>query len=156
MSRMAKSEGRRARRRFTDEVKAGADRLVLDEGKSAGAVARDLDPTESGLRNWVARARADRARGKSGALTTVEREELVRLRRENRQLRLERVRSGTPRTVGPYGGAVIPIGPVSPRRRGPRRRGPAPASLAAAGWLARQSGNAILAARRPVTRPWHA
>ena len=38
----------------------------------------------------MARARADRTKGKSGGLTTVEREELVRLRQEVRQLRLER------------------------------------------------------------------
>jgi transposase len=87
---MAKSEGRRARRRFTDEFRAGAVRLVLDEGKSAGAVARDLDLTESALRNWVAQAQADRTKGKSGGLTTAEREELARLRKENRQLKLER------------------------------------------------------------------
>ena len=90
MSRMAKSEGRRARRRFTEEFRAGAVRLVLDEGKSAGAVARDLDLTESALRNWVAQARADRTKGKSGGLTSAEREELARLRKENRQLKLER------------------------------------------------------------------
>jgi len=90
MSRMAKTEGRRARRRFTDEFKAGAVRLVLDEGKSAGAVARELDLTDSALREWVARAQADRSRGTSGRLTTAEREELVRLRKENRQLRVER------------------------------------------------------------------
>ena len=35
--------GRRARRRFTSEFKAGAVRLVLDEGKTIGAVARELD-----------------------------------------------------------------------------------------------------------------
>jgi transposase len=87
---MATSEERRARRKFTEEFKAGAVRLVLDEGKSAGAVARELDLTESALRTWVAQARADRTKGKSGALTTVEREELARLRKENRQLRLER------------------------------------------------------------------
>ena len=90
MSRMAKTEGRRSRRRFSEEFKAGAVRLVLDEGKTAGAVARDLDLTESALRAWVARALADRTKGKSGGLTTVEREELVRLRKENRELRLER------------------------------------------------------------------
>jgi transposase len=90
MSRMAKNGGRRPRRKFTDEFKAGAVRLVLDEGKSAGAVARELDLTDSALREWVARAEADRSRGTSGRLTTVEREELVRLRKENRQLRLER------------------------------------------------------------------
>ena len=90
MSRMAKSEERRARRKFTEEFKAGAVRLVLDEGKSAGAVARDLDLTESALRTWVVQAQADRTKGKSGGLTTIEREELARLRKENRQLRLER------------------------------------------------------------------
>ena len=90
MSRMAKIEERRARRKFTDEFKAGVVRLVLDEGKSAGAVARDLDLTDSAVREWVARAQADRTKGKSGGLTTVEREELARLRKEVRELKLER------------------------------------------------------------------
>jgi transposase len=40
-------KGRRARRRFDDDFKAQAVRLVLDEGKSVGAVARDLDLTET-------------------------------------------------------------------------------------------------------------
>ena len=38
-------KARRARRSFTDEFKAGAVRLVLDEGKSVAQVARDLDLT---------------------------------------------------------------------------------------------------------------
>ena len=46
--------------------------------------------TESSLRNWVERARADRGKGKPGVLTTAEREELSRLRKENRELRIER------------------------------------------------------------------
>ena len=71
------------RRQFDDEFKAQAVRLVLDEGKTVGAVARDLDLTESALREWVERARADRTHGKTG-LTTAEREELARLRKENR------------------------------------------------------------------------
>ena len=66
-----------------------AARLVLDEGKSVSLVARDLDLTETALREWVKRARADRPRGRTG-LTTAEREELAQLRKENRQLRLER------------------------------------------------------------------
>ena len=90
MSRMAKTEGRRARRKFTDEFKAGVVRLVLDEGKTAGAVARDLDLTDSAVRAWVARAQADRTKGKSGGLTTAERDELTRLRKETRELKLER------------------------------------------------------------------
>ncbi len=80
---------RRPRRRFDDDFKAQAVRLVLDEGKSVGSVARDLDLTETALREWVKRARADRTHGKTG-LTTAEREELARLRKENRILREER------------------------------------------------------------------
>jgi transposase len=80
---------RRTRRSFSDEYKAGAVRLVLDEGKSVAAAARDLGVTESALRTWVERARADRTHGKTG-LTTAEREELARLRRENRILQEER------------------------------------------------------------------
>ena len=54
MSRMrSKSPSRRPRRQFTDEFKAGAVRLVLDEGKTVGAVARELDLTETALRSWV-------------------------------------------------------------------------------------------------------
>jgi len=80
---------RRRRRSFSDEFKAGAVRLVLDEGKSINQVAKELDLTASALGDWVARARADRTKGKTG-LTTVEREELARLRKENRELRVER------------------------------------------------------------------
>ena len=72
------------------EFKAGAVRLVLDEGKTIPQVARDLDLTESSVRNWVERARADRGKGKPGMLTTAEKEELATLRKEVRQLRLER------------------------------------------------------------------
>jgi len=84
-----KSGGRRVRRRFTAEFKAGAVRLVLDENKTIGAVARELDLTPSSLGNWVARAQADRTKGRTG-LTSEERAELARLRKENRELRMER------------------------------------------------------------------
>ena len=90
MSHMSRSSGgRRPRRRFSDEFKAGAVRLVLDEGRTVGGVARELDLTESALRLWVEHARAERTKGKSG-LTKEEREELTRLRKENRELRMER------------------------------------------------------------------
>jgi len=62
---------------------------VRDEGKTVGRVARDLDLTESALRTWVEQARADRTNGRTG-LTTEEREELRRLRKENRVLQTER------------------------------------------------------------------
>jgi len=81
---------KRPRRSFTDEFKAGAVHLVLDEGKTIPQVARDHDLTESSVRNWVERARADRGKGKPGVLTTAEKEELATLRKEVRQLRLER------------------------------------------------------------------
>ena len=90
MSRMANTtRSRRPRRQFDDDFKAQAVRLVLDDGKTVGAVARDLDLTETALREWVKRARADRTHGRTG-LTTAEREELARLRKENRELRTER------------------------------------------------------------------
>ena len=89
MSTMSDTTRKRGRRSFTDEFKAGAVRLVLEEGKKVGAAARDLDLTESSLRNWVEQARADRTKGKTG-LTTAEREELVRLRKELRVAQEER------------------------------------------------------------------
>ena len=89
MSTMSDTKRKRSRRSFTDEFKAGAVRLVLEEGKTVGAAARDLDLTESSLRNWVEQTRADRTKGKTG-LTTAEREELVRLRKELRVAQEER------------------------------------------------------------------
>jgi len=80
---------RRARRSFTDEFKAGAVRLVLDEGRTVSQVARDLDLTESALRTWVVQARADRSKGRTG-LTTEERQELAQLRKKVRELTMER------------------------------------------------------------------
>jgi transposase len=90
MSRMATSKaGRRTRRRFSDEFKEGAVRLVLDEGKTVGAVARELDLTASALTLWVQHARAERTKGKSG-LMKEEREELARLRKDLRVVTEER------------------------------------------------------------------
>ena len=57
------------RRQFTDEFKAGAVRLVLDEGKTVAQIARDLDLTPSALGGWVKQARADRSKGKTGLTT---------------------------------------------------------------------------------------
>ena len=82
--------GNRARRKFTAEYKAEVVRLVLDGGKTIGQVSRELDLTESAVRNWVKQARIDAGQGAPGALTTAERAELVALRREAKQLRMER------------------------------------------------------------------
>ena len=91
MRKMAAKQGRakRPRRQFTDEFKAGAVRLVLDEDKTVAEVARDLDLTPSALAGWVNQAKTDRDGGKSG-LTTEERAELAKLRKEVRELKIER------------------------------------------------------------------
>ena len=89
MSTMADTRSRRVRRRVTDEFKQQAVRLVVDEGKSVTAVARELDLVPSALGQWVKQAQADRTKGRTG-LTTAEREELTRLRKENRILAEER------------------------------------------------------------------
>ncbi len=81
---------RRKRRSFTPEFKAEAVGLVLEEGKTVAQVARDLELTETALRSWVERAKTDRGQGKPGSLSSAEREELARLRKENRQLQMER------------------------------------------------------------------
>jgi transposase len=89
MSAMPDSDSRRPRRRFTDDFKQQAARLVLDEGKSVSAVARELDLVPSALGNWVKHVQADRTKGRTG-LTTTEREELARLRKQVRVLEEER------------------------------------------------------------------
>jgi transposase len=81
---------KRARRKFTSEYKAEVVRLVRDGGKTIGEVSRDLDLTESAVRHWVTQSAVDAGAGGTGALTTAERTELVALRREARQLRMER------------------------------------------------------------------
>ncbi len=81
---------KRARRKFTAEYKAEVVRLVRGGGKMIAQASRDLDLTESAVRQWVKQAKIDAGKGGTGALTTVERAELVALRREARQLRMER------------------------------------------------------------------
>jgi len=81
---------RRKRRSYTREFKAETVRLVVEGGRSIPEVARDLELTESALRLWVHQSEVDAGRGKPGELTTAEREELQRLRREVKTLRLER------------------------------------------------------------------
>jgi transposase len=79
----------RPRRFFPPEYKAEVVELIRSSGKTAGQVARELDLTETAVREWVKRADLDAGRRTDG-LTTAEREELRRLRREVRDLREER------------------------------------------------------------------
>ena len=82
--------GKRKRRGFSDEFKAETVRLVRDSGKTVGAVARELDLTETAVRRWVAQSKPGAAETAVGVLTRAEREELGQLRREVRTLRMER------------------------------------------------------------------
>ena len=81
---------RRKRRAFPKAYKAEVVELIRKSGKSIGAVAKELDLTETAVRAWVRQAEVDAGRGPAEALTTEEREELSRLRRENQRLRMEK------------------------------------------------------------------
>lgn len=67
---------------------AEAVRLVDQPGNTIHSVARDLGVSCEGLRRYVHQAKVDA--GDADGLTSTEREELTRLRRENRTLRVER------------------------------------------------------------------
>src|SRR5665647_2621166 len=73
-------QGRRSRRSFTEEYKAEVVALCRSNEKSMSEIARDLDLTESSVRRWVSQAEIDA--GCREGLTSAEREELVRLRKE--------------------------------------------------------------------------
>ena len=79
----------RPRRFFAPEYKAEVIELIRSTGKTAGQVARELDLIETAVRQWIRQADLDAGR-RSDGLTTAEREELRRLRRENRALPEER------------------------------------------------------------------
>jgi transposase len=77
-----------ARRKFDQDFKEGAVRLVNETGKPVAQIARDLGINPGTLANWVNMDRKRRAG--NGALDEDERAELVRLRKENAELAMER------------------------------------------------------------------
>jgi transposase len=79
----------RPRRFFPPEYKAEVVELIRTTGKAVGQVAKELDLTETAVRQWVKQADLDAGRRTDG-LTTAERDELRQLRREVRDLREER------------------------------------------------------------------
>ena len=81
---------KRKRRKFTAEYKAEVVRLVGASGKGVGQVAKELDLTETSVRNWVRQGRIDAQRDPAGPLTSEERAELTRLRREFKTVTQER------------------------------------------------------------------
>ena len=75
---------------YPEAFRTEAIELVRASGKPIAAIARDLGVAGETLRLWVRHAEVDAGRGRPGDLTTDEREELVRLRRQVRTLEMER------------------------------------------------------------------
>jgi transposase len=76
----------RPRRAFTSEFKAEIVEQCQRGDRSIGQVARDFDLTETAVREWVRQAERDAGERLDG-LTSEERDELAKLRRDNRRLR---------------------------------------------------------------------
>ncbi len=73
-------------KRYTAEFRRDAIALVRSSPhRNVTEIARELGVSPEGLRGWVRQAKVDRGEGPAGALTSVEREELVRLRRKDRE-----------------------------------------------------------------------
>jgi len=78
---------KRARRKYTEDFKRDAVALVTEQGYKISEAARSLDINDNLLRRWQQQFEAEA----SGIrLNGDEREELVRLRKENRKLRMEK------------------------------------------------------------------
>ena len=78
---------KRKRRKYTDDFKHEAVALVTEQGYSVAEAARNLDVGENLIKRWRQQFEQESAEGQ---LTATEREELERLRKENRQLRMEK------------------------------------------------------------------
>jgi transposase len=81
------NEPTKSRRSYSAEFKAEAAKLVLEQGMTQADAARDLGVAPSLIGRWVERAREA---ARPGALSEEERQELKRLRKENKVLRTER------------------------------------------------------------------
>ena len=88
MAKSRRSPTANSRQPYAPEFRRQMVELVR-AGRSPEELGREFEPSAQTIRNWVAQTARDAGRG-DGGLTTAEREELGRLRRENRQLRLER------------------------------------------------------------------
>src|SRR5665213_502556 len=75
------------RRKFDSDFRDGAVVLVLDTGRPIAEIAREVGVNAGTLGNWVDKVRAS---GQRGVLSESERAELVRLRKENSELRMQR------------------------------------------------------------------
>jgi transposase len=78
------------RRNFNQEYKQEVVKIVRESGKSAHRVAKELGLQPGCVRAWVVQQRIDEGQGPVGALTSDEKEELRRLRKECQVLKMER------------------------------------------------------------------
>jgi transposase len=85
MEDMGSKKPRRPRRVFTPEFKAEMVEVYRQGDRSIRQLAKDFDLTETALRDWIRQDDID-AGARSDGLTSDERAELTRLRRENRRL----------------------------------------------------------------------
>lgn len=89
MASVAEEEPTKRRRgRYPREFRRDVAALVIDQHRTIADVSRELELVDQTVSNWVRQERVDR--GLREGLSTEERDELTRLRRENRQLRVER------------------------------------------------------------------
>jgi transposase-like protein len=87
---LAPKKKKRRRRTFSKQFKADAVSLVRQSDKSMAEIARNLDLSLSALCAWVKQAEIDDASPAPGPLTSEERVELQKLRRDNKRLLMER------------------------------------------------------------------
>lgn len=97
-----------APKKYSDELRERATRLALESGRPIAHVAADLGVHKEALRTWVRQAKADAAGGTPTVVSSAEREELKRLRKEVRELKQanEILRSASSRksSMEPRGG----------------------------------------------------
>ncbi len=79
----------RRRRSFTPEFEGRGRRVGPPAGRTVGSVARELDLTETAVREWVRQAERDEG-SRADGLTAAERAEMAQLRKELREAREER------------------------------------------------------------------
>lgn len=80
--------GKKSQKRYSPELQHQLVRLCRG-GRSAKELAREYEPSEQTIRNWVKQAELDEG-SRTDGLTTGERQELGQLRRENTRLKEER------------------------------------------------------------------
>jgi len=78
------------RRRFTDEFKLEAVRLIRESGRPVAQVARELGISDNVLYRWRSEQQQIESQGGTRQSVRAEQDELTRLKRENETLRKER------------------------------------------------------------------